>query len=263
MSKSSEEYQEIKPEEAKRLLRAIEKQLLNKFQKIRDEKYNPNTKGYDYEEILKKFFEDYLGGAFDFLVRFGVLDVELKINSLLDPRKNEFDVIALYKNAVPKEIYLHFVPYDAVAFITEVAQTLTVRKLSADLAKLENLNHIQVGRRNLTGINRTFVIPPLRRPLRLLFYCEKKAKADLVNQLLIHDYKDSWDILVVLNMHYILVNTTIPFVTHVLKLNCPKSDLFYPLLKALFFICISLEGDFIDSWTVFWNLFRSVAPKQT
>jgi hypothetical protein len=258
MHRTSDKYQLVKPEEAKRLLSAIEKQLAHRFQEIRDEKYNPNTKGYDYEEILKKFFENYLGGAFDFYIRLGVLDVELKINSMLEPRKNEFDVIAVYKNAVPKVIHLRFIPYDSVAFITEAAQTLTLQKLKADLKKLERLNCLQIGRRNICHSSRTLMFP-INRPLRMLFYYESKANADAVEQLLLHERKGVWDILVIMNSHFVIYNTTLPLVTKVWKYSSPTVDLEYPLLKAMFLTCASIEGDFIDSWLIFWNLFRSVA----
>jgi len=229
----SDKYLLVNPEKAERLLSAIEKQLIHKFQELRNEEYNPNTKGYDYEKILKKFFENYLSGAFDFLVRFGVLDVELKINSMLEPRKNEFDVIAVYKNAVPKMIHRRFIPYDSVAFITEAAQTLTLQKLKADLTKLEKLSCLQTGHRNMCHNSRTLMFP-INRPLRMLFYYESKANADPVEQLLLHEHKDVWDILVILNSHFVIYNTTLPLVTKVWKYNSPKPDLKYPLLKAMF-----------------------------
>lgn len=187
-----------------------------------------------------------------------MLDVELKINSMLEPRKNEFDVIAVYKNAVPKVIHLRFIPYDSVAFITEAAQTLTLQKLKADLKKLERLNCLQIGRRNICHSSRTLMFP-INRPLRMLFYYESKANADAVEQLLLHERKGVWDILVIMNSHFVIYNTTLPLVTKVWKYGSPTVDLEYPLLKAMFLTCASIEGDFIDSWLIFWNLFRSVA----
>ena len=58
-------------DESKEILDAIEKQLRNRFQEIFDEKYNQNTKGFDYEQLIGEFLQEYLDGAFDFLIRLG------------------------------------------------------------------------------------------------------------------------------------------------------------------------------------------------
>ena len=91
-----------------RLLDGIEQELRNRFNELRKQKYNSNTKGYDYEKILKEFFEYYIGGAFDLIIRVGTLDSELKVMSVLKPAENEFDVVALYKNAVPRLVVNRF-----------------------------------------------------------------------------------------------------------------------------------------------------------
>ncbi|HML03608.1 MAG TPA: DUF6602 domain-containing protein [Candidatus Bathyarchaeia archaeon] len=262
LSKISDEYDYIEPSEAKTLLDAIETQLNNSFQAIRNLKYNPNTKGYDYEGILKKFFEDYLGNAFEFLTRVGVIDNELKMNSTLISGENEFDVVAIHKNAVPKIVINRFVPFDSVAFITEVKQTLTVENLESDLIKLGKLSLLKVSDRSQIGnLPSNFNIEKMRRPLRLLFYYEQKADFEKVKRLLEVDYKESWDLFVVLTQHLVICNTTMPLITNVMNRNAPMMDYGYPLLKGMFFACISTGGVFVDSWLVFWNLFRSIAPR--
>ena len=132
------------PEEAEKLLASFEKQLILKFEAIREEIIPPNTKGGEYEEIVKKFFEDYIGDAFEFLTRFGVLDIELKVNSIYKTGENEFDVVAIYRDAVPKLRHHRLVPYDAVAFIIEVKQNLRLSFLKKDLMKLRKLNELKV-----------------------------------------------------------------------------------------------------------------------
>ena len=127
MPRFHKNFEHIAKEEAEEYLGAIEKQLTNRFDEIHSQVYNPNSKGFDYESILKSFFNSYLNGAFDFLVRVGVLDVDLDFKTMFNKKQNEFDVVAIYKNALPKLVYSRFVPYDSVAFIAEVKQTLKLR----------------------------------------------------------------------------------------------------------------------------------------
>jgi hypothetical protein len=265
MSNPSDKYQYIEPkEEAESLLASIEEQLKTRFQEIRDEKYNPNTKGYDYEKILQSFFKNYLGGAFDFLIRVGVLDIELKIKSVLKSVENEFDVVAIYKDAVPKLVHHRLVPYDSVAFITEAKQTLTLPKLEEDLQKFEKLRTLQVAdnRRRTFADKRVITVPRIHRPLRFLFYYEAEADMEKVRQLLECEHKDAWDICVVLKRNAVIVNTTLPFVKTVWFKDSPVWEGKYPLLKGMFFTCTSIEGDFVDSWLIFWNLFRSTVHEK-
>ena len=250
-------------EEAKRVLDGIERQLNNRFDELRSEKYNPNTKGFDYELVLKSFFDSYLGGAFDFLVRVGILDVELKVKSVLKPAQNEFDVVAIYKNAVPKLVFQRLVPYDSVAFIVEAKQTLTLRDLKADLLKFGKLDELR------TGTLRLILLPKLmnkqgrevalKRPLRFLFYYESKANDEKVQQLLSGELGKFWDICVIFKRNLVLLNLTLPI--RFRKGEQYVGDFDYPLLKAMWFTSLNIEGVYVDSWSIFFNLFLSVAPK--
>jgi len=260
MSKPSDRYKYLEPKEAEKLLDAIEEQLKTRFQEIRHKVYNPNTKGYDYEEILKQFLEDYLGGAFDFLIRVGILDAELKANSIFKPKENEFDLIATYKNAIPKLVYHRLVPYDSVAFIIEVKQTLKLPELKKDLLKFDKLNKLQVAD-NRTGIyasSGVFTSFKVKRPLRFLFYYEAEAKVEKIFQILEGEYGKSWDVCVVLKDEVVFLNSTLPYVQERWKGAHFVRDFDYPLLKGMFFTCIFIEGNFVDSWLIFWNLFRSL-----
>jgi len=249
----------VDSDEAKDLLNSIEDQLSRRFEEIRDDKYNPNTKGYDYEEIAKIFLENYLGGAFDFSQRFGVLDIELKANSIFDPRENEFDILALYKNAVPKLVYGRFIPYDSVAFIVEVKQTLKLDNLEKDLLKFSKLNELIVGTRFL--LPRPYeTYSPLKidRPVRILLYYEASIDKDKGFNLLNEKYSDSWDILLIVKEGEVYLNTTLPLVTTAFK----STEFTWgkiPLLIMMFTTCISIHGDFVNSWGIFWNLLRSEA----
>lgn len=265
MPQFHERFNHVSEKEAKRLLGAIEKQLSNRFDEIRSEKYNPNTKGFDYEIVLKDFFNSYLNGGFDFLIRVGVLDVDLKVKSVLKAKQNEFDVVAIYKNAIPKLVYQRLVPYDSVAFIAEAKQTLTLTTLKADLQKFSKLEELKVDSYRLHLLPRIHAVgmehPFLERPLRMLFYYEAKAKGEKVHQLLCGELGRFWDICVIFKKNVVLLNSTLPLVKTIKKPEHYNQEPEYPLIKAMYFTCMSIEGNFVDSWLIFWNLFRSILTK--
>ena len=264
MTRLHKGIEKIPLEEAKNVIDGIEKQLNNRFTEIRSEKYNPNTKGFDYELVLKSFFDSYLSGAFDFLVRVGILDVDLKVKSLLKPEQNEFDVLAIYKNALPKLVYQRLVPYDSVAFIVETKQTLTSTSLKADLKKFSKLNELKIDKYRLRLLPKLMGMPgkevTLKRPLRFLFYYETEADDKEVHQLLCGEFGEFWDICVIFKENVVWLNSTLPLVYRQWKdVPCIR-DVGSPLLKAMAYTSVSIEGFYLDSWLIFWNLFRSVAP---
>ena len=66
----------------KSLIRAAMDQIKNRFEEIRRISYNPNTKGHNYEEICRKFFESYLGSLYDFYTRASIVDHKGKYNEV-------------------------------------------------------------------------------------------------------------------------------------------------------------------------------------
>lgn len=165
----------------------ITKQFQDSFTTIRETHYNPNTKGYSYEKILKDFLEKYLGGILDFYVRSAILDSELKCFDIFGTRENEFDVIAMYKNASPKIVMeiqdTHFLSYDGVAFIVEVKQTLTKPSLEKDLKKLSKLSKLSLNHKRFKP---SYYHTPLQelRPLHVLFYYETQADVEEISKLI-------------------------------------------------------------------------------
>lgn len=261
----NEKFDHIPEREAKRLLGAIEQQLNNRFNEIRSEKYNPNTKGFDYEIVLKDFLNSYLNGGFNFFVRVGILDVGLKVKSVLKAKQNEFDVVAVYKNAIPKLVYQRLVPYDSVAFIAEAKQTLTLTSLKKDLERFRKVAELKTGRYRFHLLpqihDREGKYPFLERPLRMLFYYEAKAKGEKVHELLCGELGQFWDICVILKKEVVLLNSTLPIVKKVRKPEHYIQEPKYPLIKAMCFTCVSIDATFVDSWNIFWNLFKSILPK--
>jgi hypothetical protein len=258
MSKPWEEWEYVPKEQAVEVLKRIEEQLTTKFGELRDEKYNPNTKGYDYEEIVRQFYEDYVGGGFEVLIRMGILDVELKALSVLKPTENEFDIVGLYKNAVPKLVHRRLVPYDSVAFIIEVKQTLTTTSLEEDLSKFAKLKDLKVNKERF-NFSCWFPQNTIKRPIRVLFYYEKQADIEKVWQLL--ESFDAWDLCVILKENVVYTNSTIPFVEKSFRGSKFAQSPNFALVKTLLFTVAFIDRDYVSSWLIFWNLIRSTMEK--
>jgi len=157
------------------MLDRIEKSLENDFKLIRGTYYNPNSKGYDYEDTLAEFLKKYLGNFFTFFIRVPIYDEKIDSENIFTAKENEFDVVATYNNALPKTVFefrkRRFVPYDATAFIIEVKQTLTKSNLNKDLEKLRKLSMLKLGGNvYIPSIKTPFSIG---RPARILFYYEQ------------------------------------------------------------------------------------------
>lgn len=260
MVRPIDKYQKVNSDEAKKLLDPIEKQIENRFDEIRNRVYNPNTKGFDYEEILRQFYDDYLGGPFDFLLRMGILDVELKVNSVLKPRENEFDIIAIYRNAIPRLVHNRLIPYDSVAFITEVKQTLTSKYLRHDLEKLSKLDALKLNVDRFGVLRSQGWIPEIERPIRILLYYESALSLDKVWEILDNEYVKSWDIFVILKENITAGNSTFRYVGE----WCRNKNYNYllnrthPFASLIQMICNFLPPYSINSAWLLWNLHRSI-----
>jgi hypothetical protein len=251
---SPEEIKCVNAKEAADLLDSIEKTLTIEFERISELKYNPNTKGYDYEEILSSFLKEYLNGAFDFFTRVGVLDNECTIHKFLKETSNEFDIVAIYQDAVPKVVFeRRLVPYDSVAFIIEVKKTLTLPFIKADLKKFEKLNNIRVSKQHDKSM--------LNRPARALFYCESKIDKDELTNLLL-EKEQAWDLCTILDKDVIILNRNLPLKKALSKGNEHLFEGKNPLLKGMFFASVSSNFDVSKGWMLYWNLFRSIAPAE-
>lgn len=244
----------------------MEKQLRNRFQEIYDRKYNPNTKGYDYERILGNFLEDYLGGAYNFNIRVGVIDNELKVNSVFSKKENEFDIVATYKSATPKIIHQRLIPYDSVAFIVEAKQTVKVSEdnLIHDLEKFERLSELEVSKERFSNQNINPYRFAINRPLRILFYYKQSVDPQKFFDTLTK-YK-AWDVCIILKENEIVLNSTLPYFKEEIKKKHPEAKtarlIGYPLLKGIFFTSAFIKNSFVDSWRLYGNLLRIVEQNQ-
>ena len=249
-----EKIKYVNVEEAGNLLDAIEENLKTEFEKIGREKYNPSTKGSDIEEVLSAFLREYLNGAFDFLTKVGLLDAECTIHEYLKETSNEFDIVAIYRDSIPKVVFKRrLIPYDSVAFIVEVKKKLTLPFIRADLKKFEKLNNIRISKKHENSM--------LTRPLRALFYCESQIDTDKLKAIL-SDNEESWDLCVILDKDVVILNRNLPLKQFLSKSYVNHWEGKNPLLKSMFFASASTYRDIGKGWMLYWNLFRSTAKAQ-
>lgn len=247
------------------ILGSIEANLRKEFDRVHQMHYNPNTKGHDYEEILKAFYEKYLGNLFNFHTRVPIYDSELKCQSIFRNGENEFDVVTTYKNTLPRIILeagkTPFIPYDSTAFITEVKQTLTKSNFDKDLGKLGKLSKLKLGENvRLPKLGVVHTQFRLGRPLRILFYYEKEMKDALIWQHLRRS-EDTCDFLVIFRKNWTVLNSHLPIAKQIssdLKKpeGRPALEQIYPLTKLMYYLTLSIEYPImVNAWGIFETLF--------
>jgi len=70
------------------ILREVERKFRKDFEEIMRLRYNPNTKGYEYEKIAADFFRKYLGSVYDFHIRAALVDYKGEYSRMLTPQEN-------------------------------------------------------------------------------------------------------------------------------------------------------------------------------
>jgi len=244
------------------MLDRIEKSLENDFKLIRGTYYNPNSKGYDYEDTLAEFLKKYLGNFFTFFIRVPIYDEKIDSENIFTAKENEFDVVATYNNALPKTVFefrkRRFVPYDATAFIIEVKQTLTKSNLNKDLEKLRKLSMLKLGGNvYIPSIKTPFSIG---RPARILFYYERKMKDKLLWDTLAKS-RDWCNFLVVCNENKLVLSPHVPIVKQIVNdlgasPNRSVLEQSHALLKLMYYLTMSVQYPIIvNAWGIFETLF--------
>jgi hypothetical protein len=197
---------------AQKVLEGVNSTLKNRFNELRDQHFNTNTKGYEYEKIVAAFFGEYFGGIFDFHTRKVLLDRDLKAFEVFDEGQNEFDVVATFRNASPRLVMrvgeMTYLPYDGTAFVIEVKQTLERTALKKDLDKLRKLDSFDTSGRFGTPFKTRFSI---ERPLKILFYYEAHIDENSLAELL-DQYAQSWDLVLVVSKDILYGNKALPVV---------------------------------------------------
>lgn len=253
--------------ESKWLLDAADEGLRNRFKETKKLLFNSNSKGGNYENILAQYLESYLGNLVDFHTRSGILDAGLEALTLFSLGENEFDIVATYNTASPKIVIKHgnisYIPWDAVAFLIEVKQTLTTDNLRHDLKKLDKAKKLHLSNRFESKLG------PITRvdfPLKILFYYENKVAQETLEDILVSN-DDFWDILVIFQEDRMYANSRLPFITrlqYILKSDKQRFARFneYSLIQFLIVLQSSLmSSHYVNAITVFYNLLRANPPK--
>lgn len=194
------------------ILGAMSAETKGRFESIRNQHYNPNVKGGGYERIVRVFLESYLEGRNSFHERCSLLDTQLRIGEVFSDAENEWDVVGTYKNAIPSVVLERegapIIPYDAVAFIVAVKQTLTQKNLEKDLDRYRRLSSVEYEKLSASvGGDAT-----IDHPLRVLFYYEGTVTQEQLMELVVHH--SSWDIAVSFKDESFIANSELFLTKH-------------------------------------------------
>lgn len=225
------------------IINGIGKQLSNKFEELRPLHYNTTTKGHGYEIILKDILDEYLESIVSTYTNCALIDRRLDFLDNLDPRENEWDVVAVYNSACPRIVLqkneLKYIPLDGVAFLVEVKQTLTKPYLLDDLSKFYNISNTNTDGR----FGATFTGPySVGHPIKILAYYDKSIDNDIFFQIL-HEQSNCWDFVLLVKDDILYVNPSLPWVDK--RWTEPEIEKFHP--HALFWLVLILSISFTIS----------------
>ena len=194
------------------ILKLMIAETKGRFEGIYSRHYNPNVKGGDYETVVRVFLEPYLEGRYSFHQRCSLLDTQLRIGEVFSDAENEWDVVGTYKNAAPSMVLkgeaAPIIPYDAVAFIVAVKQTLTQEHLKKDLDRYHRLSSVEYGKPSASvGGDAT-----VDHPLRVLFYYEGTETQEQLMELVL--YHSAWDVAVSFKGESFIANGELSFTKH-------------------------------------------------
>lgn len=200
----------------KRMLNMIDdfsEDLQNNWSQIRKRQYNPSRKGDEFEESLKDFLESYFTSVFEFRMGCSLVDSELRCFKEFDSGQNEFDVVSSFRTATPNIVFregnMQWIPYNGVAFVSEVKSHLTKSNLKKDLSKLDILQDLRGDPSDrfpnmMAGTNA--MVP---HQIHCLVY-DKNEIDRKTRQELFYEYPDAWDLFLIVDEDKLLLNSTLP-----------------------------------------------------
>jgi hypothetical protein len=201
-------------EKALQLLNDIDNELRSSFEKIKSVAASTGRKGSEYEALVGDFLNEYLGGAFQAYQGVRLIDRGLRALTHLSTKENEFDVVAVYQGAVPRVVLelreIVVVPYDAVAFVVEVKQSLDASSIKDGLEKLSRLNELDITPKRF-GVNVAGDYVFTERPLRWLFAFERKLSDSALSESLAR-FGSGTDLVTILRQNEMLVRTSLPVI---------------------------------------------------
>ncbi|MCK4405690.1 MAG: hypothetical protein KAV43_04215 [Hadesarchaea archaeon] len=242
-------------EKARAIVQSMEGRLRDEFARLRKVIFNPNVKGQEYELRVKEFFEPYLMGVYDFHVRCSLLDAELKAFSIFSQVENEFDVVATHKIASPRLVLKTgtsaFVPYDAVAFVISVKQTLSLPALEKDLDKYQKVGQLPFSKLG-PALEGKYTI---ERPMRVLLYSEGGLSNSVLGKLL--EMKQVWDILENVSEDTLITNDNLPFTRALAKKEPSLEFKEHSLAMLMLFLSVSIPSPLgLNTGNLLFNLIR-------
>jgi len=234
------------------------KQLALRFEYLRSLYFNPNTKGSGYENVLKRLLNEYLGGVVTLHTRCFLIDRDQHLLRLLQHGKNEFDVVATFNSACPRivlrEGVIRYVPFDAIAFMIQVKQTLTKPNLEKDLEKFEKVSQADTSKRFDVKITGDYSVD---YPIRVLAYYEKQIDAKEFREL-IEKKPKNWDLIILVKDDQLYYNTELPFAQKVMGGKMVKP--FHPHALCWLLLILSLSFTIppvVNTAQTFLNLWKT------
>lgn len=250
-----------KKESAKDLLKKIEDKLKGDFERIKKQYYNTGEKGRCYENILKNFLEEYMEGVLDFYTRSFIIDRYCDCFDIFKKVENEFDVVATFSTSIPKLIFsienLKYIPYDSIAFICEVKQTLTKSFLEKDLKKFRKLSNLKFKRDFPASAKYSKVV--VDRPLRCLVYEEKEIGKKTFEKI-ISMYEEYCDMILIIENNLLWINKNLPITQALIleeRLKNKHQLLNDGILLFLLYLSVSISYPMIASTIRTFNGLRS------
>lgn len=196
------------------LFEGIQRQLEEDWKKFRDRNHNPSKKGDSYEKTLIDFLEKYYWGVYEIQRGVAVIDEELDVFDEFDTARgeNEIDVVGLFESARPRIVFkaseMSYVPLRGTAFLCEVKSKIDAGRLEKDLSKLEKVTQLIDMEGSRWGAAQTGPYTTDHQ-IRCLVYDENSISEEaLVDKVL--EYKNSWDLLLIVEDNTLLVNSTLP-----------------------------------------------------
>jgi hypothetical protein len=238
----------------------MDRQMLQQFETNREALYNQNTKGGNYEKIVGKTLETYLGTQFDFYYRAQLIDMRMEYLNVFSVGQNEFDVVAAFKTASPRLVLkiedTPWVPLDSIAFCVEVKQDATTSSVESDLGKLGLLDKLPRSPNRVgVSLGGNFNI---QRPLKILFYYERKIDWNKLDSLLAQQI-EHWDMVIFLKEDFSFLNPSLPVAKIVRDSGASKLKEFqqHSLLFLLFVVTASLPVPMsVSTLDTFLNILR-------
>jgi len=257
-----------KPDDAQRkkaqmLMGEITAELKNRFTEISKSNSPSTGKGIGYEDAVATFLRSFFDSSYRFYNRAQLVDHVLDVTNLFPGNMNEWDVVAVYRTAIPDGLLSpgkgKSIGYDSVAFIVQVAQDLEPKKLSADFERFETLNKLTLSdMRNLSMTYSGKYVTP--GPFRVLMYGKAELSEDTLRAEL-EKHPAGFDCLVLVDEDLIAFSSNNPFSAVFAE---GKPNLVIAHGETLFYLIANLflsvrRYSSIDLFQTIWNIRNAAA----